>query len=107
MKNLTPFIDESANMSIHAREGGYAEFEFQLDDGTPRDMSGAAIFFEVEGFRKQLVPHPTDLSIQILTLDRGDLNSFISRLTTYVILDETEEIPKVVVQGNVRVYGWA
>lgn len=106
MKNLTPFIDDSGNMHLHAREGGIAVFDFQEDDGTPRDMTGAQIFFEVPGFRKALTTGEAPSQL-ILTLERGDLNSYINKVTDFIVLDETGEVPHVIVEGKLVVDGWA
>ena len=105
MKNLTPFIDDSGNMHLHAREGGLAVFDFQDDEGNPRDMSNASVFFETENFRKALGAgeNPSQL---ILTIERGDLNSFLNSRVEYIILDETGDIPHVIMEGNVIVTGW-
>lgn len=100
-----PFIDENANMHLHAREGGIAVFDFEDDDGNPRDMTGASIFFEVEGFRKALDAGETS-SQMLLIIDRGELNDFINKKREYVVLDETGVVPHVIVEGNLIVNGW-
>lgn len=105
MKNLTPFIDSDGNMRLHAREGGLAVLDFQEDDGTPRDMTSAALFFEVEGFRKELAPGEAP-SQRILVVDRGDLSGFVGQVNDFIILDETGEVPHVLIEGKVIISGW-
>lgn len=105
MNNLTPFIDADGNMRLHAREGGVAVIEFQEDDGTPRNVENASIFFEVEGFRKELSEGEAT-NQKILVLERGDLAAFLDRVTDYIILDETGDVPHVIIEGKVIISGW-
>lgn len=105
MKNLTPFIDDRGNMHVHGREGGVAVFEFQDEDGTPRNMSGASVFFEVKGFRKALQAGDTT-SQMILIIERGDLNAYLNKTVDYVVLDETGTVPHVIIEGKLVVSGW-
>lgn len=104
-KNLTPFIDDSGNMHLHAREGGIAIFDFQEDDGTPRDMTNADVFFEVKDFRKALTPGQQDHQL-VLTIDRGELNQFLNQVNDFIVLDETGVVPHVIIEGKVIVDGW-
>lgn len=105
-KNLTPFIDENGNMQLHAREGGIAVLEFQEDDGTPRDMTTAQVFFEVPGFRKELSAGEQP-SQRILIINRGDLVNFLNKVSDFIILDETGAVPHVIIEGKVVVTGWS
>jgi len=105
MKNLTPFIDDDGNMHLHTREGGLATLDFQEDDGSPRDMTGASLFFEVEGFRKALSAGE-NASQMILLIERGELNQFRDKVSNYIIIDETGEVPHVLIEGKVIVSGW-
>ena len=93
-------------MQLHAREGGLAVLEFQEDDGTPRDMTTAELFFEVEGFRKALTAGETN-NTRVLTIERGDLTQFLHKVTDYIIIDETGSVPHVLIEGKVVVTGWS
>jgi hypothetical protein len=106
MIELAPFFDDDGNVNLHAREGAIAEFSFADADGVDVDASSWNVFFDVSGFRKQLTPHATDPTLLVLTIERGDLNQYLNKLTDYVIVDETDAIPIVIIEGKVRVRGW-
>lgn len=104
--NIPPFIDSSGNMHLHAREGGVAVLTFKDANGDSRDVSASEMFFEVAGFRKALEPHDTDDDKQVLIIERGELNSYLNKISEYVILDETGLVPEVIIGGRVAIVGW-
>lgn len=105
MKNLTPFIDETGDMHLHGREGGIAVFDFEDENRNPRDMTGASVYFETASFRKKLEPGEADSQL-ILILERGELATALNKRQDYVVIDETGEVPHVILEGNVIVSGW-
>ena len=105
MSTNAPFLDDKMNMYLHGREGGQAVFEFTDYENNPRDMSTSDVYFEVQGFRKKLTPGDQTYKL-ILTIERGELIEFMNKPTDYIIIDESNVIPHIIVEARLSVTGW-
>src|SRR5688572_30677980 len=97
-----PFIDDDGDMYLHPRGGGIAVFLFQLENGNPRDMTGAQILFIVEDFEVQLTAGDTTDAL-VLTIEPGDLDFMIGKKKSFILLDETPTPPQVLMEGTIIV----
>lgn len=105
MKTTPSFIHTSGLMTLHAKEGGVAVFDFYEANGSTRDVSADPMFFEVPGFRKQLSLGEASNQL-VLTIEPGDLAGFLRKVTEYIILDESGDVPRVILEGKLIVRGW-
>lgn len=102
---MPPVVSPEGDITFHGREGVVVVLDFETDQGVPRDMSGATVRFEIDGFAKNLTPGP-GISNMTLTLDRGELPNTIGRMVDFVVVDETGTVPHVIWSGRLNQIGW-
>ena len=105
MLNMPPLVTEAGDLRVHGREGIYLPFVFQQDDGSPRDMTGADVRFELEGFTKALVAGD-EADQMVLVIDQGELPDTIGRVVPFIVLDYSGATPHPVWEGNLIQTGW-
>lgn len=101
-----PLIDQHGNIAVHGRSGASLTLEFQLADGGPRDVSEAAMFFEVEGALRLPLGAGQTNDQRVLTLTREQVLTIAGRPRMFSFIDESGAIPEVFWSGTVRLFGY-
>lgn len=102
-----PLVDPaSGNITIHGRAGASIPISFKDSAGAARDVTAAALFFEVEGvLRIALASGPT-ADVRTLTLSRAQVATIGTVKRNFACIDESTGTPSVFWSGVIQVFGY-
>lgn len=102
----TPLVDNLGNMAIHGRSGATLALKFQAADGTPRNVSAAALFFEVEGAFRVALAAGASNDERVLSLTRAQVLTIAGTPRRFALCDETATVPDVLWSGEIKLFGF-
>lgn len=107
MKTMPPAVSDSGDILLHAKEGLRLPVTFQVDDGTPRDMTGGTVKFYVKGGPTiVLVPGSTTDEL-VIVIPAGAYNALLNKRTEFALIDETASPANLLWSGTLTVMGFA
>lgn len=103
-----PEVDGQGNITVHGRSGLPLTLEFEDATGGPRDVSAAAIYFEVDGvLRIPLIAGDDDHKRELLLGDEHVADIFGKGPLPFAFRDESGAEPTVFWSGTIRATGFA
>lgn len=99
----TPVTDEG-DIQLHPKEGLRIPIRFQLEDGSPRDMTGSTVAFEVEPGTRILLEAGETSDELMLVINKGAIAEGRHR---FALVEETALPPSVVWAGTIVVNPFA
>lgn len=94
-------LNDNGLFDIHNQQGVQLVLGFEGEDVTARTY-----WFETStGFRKQLVAGYDD-DQKILEISQGELDTLVGRIETYAVVDETNALHELIMEGQIRVRGF-
>jgi hypothetical protein len=102
-----PLVDPTnGNITIHGRAGASIPVTFKDNAGAARDVTAAALFFEVDGIlRIALAAGPTS-DVRTLALSRAQVASLGTVKRNFACIDESTGTPSVFWSGVIQVFGY-
>lgn len=102
-----PAVDpRTGDIVVHGREGLSLAVQFKLADGSLRDVSAAALFFEVDTLLRVALGAGASNDKRTITVTREQIAQLAGGSHLFALIDETNPIPDVVWRGQIRVEGY-
>lgn len=101
-------VDDNGDINLHGRQGATIPIQFLNPNGTPRDMSGKTVTFEVgPTVNIALVLDSSDHSVMNLNIANLDVKAiFDADIRDFVVIETIAGIPTPHWRGTVYVAGW-
>lgn len=94
-------VDAEGNLHVHNQQGAILNFGFE-----GIDVSARTYWFEMEqGIRIQLT-NGAATDQKVLTISQGELSVGLDKISEYVIVDETDAVHELVLEGKIHVRGF-
>lgn len=107
MINKPEPVTEDGDVIFHGKEGLRLPINFQLADGTARDMAAVPVKFYIEaGPTFVLIAGATD-DEKVLLIPEGSCDALIGKKTNFALVDESVDPPAVEWSGTFLVTGFA
>jgi hypothetical protein len=107
MINMPSPITETGDIRFHAKEGLRVPVNFQNEDGTPRDMTGATVKFYIEGGPTFTLTAGATADEMILLIPQASCNTLIGKKADFALVDETPTPANLEWSGSLMVTGFA
>ncbi len=101
-----PLVDRSGDIAVHGRSGASLTLTFQLADGSPRNVAGLSMFFEIEDALRVSLGSGQTPDARALILTQAQFLLVAGRPRQFAFLDESGTVPEVFWSGNIRLFGY-
>jgi hypothetical protein len=96
----------TGDIIVHGREGLFLELQFKDALGSPRDVSAASLFFEVDEIVRVALVAGSGNDKRAVSLTRAQVASLTGEVRKFALIDETETLPDVIWQGSISLSGY-
>lgn len=107
---LPPTLDDrTRDITLHGRSGEFLRIDFKMPDGSNRDVSAAALFFEIEGVKREALGAGATAWQRTVTITRADVEVIAAMpdaSAKYVLLDESGSVPVALLAAEIHVTGY-
>ena len=94
------------SITVEGRGGLSLELQFKAADGSARDVSTNAIFFEVENILRVALLAGSTASMRVISLDRDHVALIGIKTRNFVCVDETGSVQDAFWAGIIKVKGF-
>lgn len=105
-----PTMDpRTGDVTIHGRSGAFWRIDFRNPDGTARDVSASALFFEIDGVLRAALGAGAASNQRTVTVTRAEIEAIAALpggKSKFALIDETGAVPEVLIAADIRVNGY-